>query len=59
MKKLIEIFYDYLWNPKKKQNVLEIIELCKKDKILNNHIYIFSKIIEESKDDSIASESNT
>jgi hypothetical protein len=59
MKKLIEIFYDYLWNPKKKQNILEIIELCKKDKILNDHIYIFSKIIEESKDDSIASERNT
>jgi len=52
MKKIIEIFYEYLANPQKKHNLMHIIEICKKQNILEKQANILQLIIKDQKDDS-------
>jgi len=51
MKKIVEIFYDYLWNPKKKQNLMYIVEICKRDNILAKQSNILGLLLEKDKND--------
>lgn len=51
MKKIIEIFYDYLWNPQKKHLLIHIIDLCNKENILLNQSKILNILTKEEKND--------
>lgn len=52
MKKIIEIFYDYLWNPQKKHLLIHMVDICKKENILINQSEIFDLLTKEDKNDS-------
>jgi len=52
MKNIVEIFYEYLWNPKKKHQLLHIIDILKKDKWPDKHIEIFEKLAQDKRYDS-------
>lgn len=52
MKNIVEILYEYLWNPKKKHHLLHIIEILKKDKWPDKHIETFEIILQEFQNDS-------
>lgn len=53
MKKIIEIFYDYLINPQKKQNLLHIISLLEKSQLPSEQFHILKIIAEDTEDDRI------
>lgn len=52
MKNIVEIFYEYLWNPKKKHHLLHIIDILKADNWPDQHIKIFEKLVQDKTDDS-------
>jgi hypothetical protein len=52
MKNIIEIFYDYLWNPQKKHLLLHIMEILDKNKSFVKKQDIFKLILEEKVNDS-------
>ena len=55
MKKIIEIFYEYLLNPHQKHILYHIISLSEKSQVLTDKFHIFKLIAEDKSDDSISS----
>ena len=52
MKNILEIFYEYLWNPQKKHLLIHIIEILDNNKTLVKNKDIFKSIFEEKINDS-------